>query len=352
VELEPTERQPARSPHRRFSARIVLAALIAAAAAVVAVLGFALENTHSTRTGTGTGVVVIETNLGLQGGQAAGTGMVLTPSGEVLTNNHVIRGATEIRVVVPGTGRSYPAEVVGYSVSDDVAVIQASGAANLKTASLGDSGTVAAGQSVRAVGNAGGTGRLTTAAGTVTGVGRSITVNDEQGGSENLSGLIETNAAVRPGDSGGPLVNAAGQVIGMDTAASAGSEIDQTAPNDGYAIPINRAVAIAEQIHSGNDSATIHVGGTAFLGVETTANSYGGGGAAITTVVPGSPAEAAGLVAGDLITSVGGHTISSPDELSAIVMTQKPGASVSASYLDQEGATQTTDLTLASGPPR
>ena len=350
MELEHTERQPGLGPPRRFHTRIVLAALIAAVAAVIAVAGLALGHTRSTPVGTG--VVVIETNLGLEGGQAAGTGMVLTSSGEVLTNNHVIRGATEIKVEVPSTGRSYPAEVVGYSVSDDVAVIQASGASNLKTASLGDSAAVNVGQSVQAVGNAGGTGRLSTAAGTVTSVDRSITVNDDQGGSENLSGLIETDAAVKPGDSGGPLLNGDGQVIGMDTAASVGNEIDQTATSDGYAIPINKAVAIAEQIDSGNDSATIHVGGTAFLGVEATTNSYGGTGAAITTVVPGSPAEAAGLVAGDLITSVGGRTISSPAELSAIVMTQKPGASISAIYLDQEGATQATNLTLASGPPR
>jgi S1-C subfamily serine protease len=350
VELDHPEREPAIEPGRRLPTRIVLAALVVAIAAAVAVVGHALVNTRSA--GIGTGVVVIETNLGFQGGQAAGTGMVLTSSGEVLTNNHVIRGATQIRVNVPGTGRSYPAEVVGYSVSDDVAVIQASGVSNLKTASRGDSEAVDVGESVQAVGNAGGTGRLTTAAGTVTSVDRSITVNDDQGGSESLSGLIETNAAVKPGDSGGPLLNADGQVIGMDTAASVGNEIDQTAANDGYAIPINKAVAIVEEIHSGNDSATIHIGGTAFLGVEATTDSYGGSGAAITTVMPGSPAEAAGLVPGDLITSVGGHAISSPDELSAIVMTQKPGASISAVYLDQGGATQSADVTLASGPPR
>jgi len=337
-------------PRRRFTARIVLAGLTFAVAAAVAVAGLARVNTRPA--GVGTGVVVIETNLGLEGGQAAGTGMVLTSSGEVLTNNHVIRGATEIRVNVPSTGRSYPAEVVGYSVTDDVAVIQASGVSNLKTASRGDSGAVDVGETVQAVGNAGGTGRLTTAAGTVTSLDRSITVNDDQGGSESLSGLIETNAAVKPGDSGGPLLNADGQVIGMDTAASVGNQIDQTTTSEGYAIPINKAVAIAEQIDGGNDSATIHIGGTAFLGVEATTNSYGGTGAAITTVVPGSPAEAAGLVAGDLITSVGGHTISSPDELSAIVMTQRPGASISALYLDQGGATQSANLTLASGPPR
>lgn len=351
MELDHQERETVMEPRRRFPMRIVLAALtVAVAAAVAAVAGHALVNTRSA--GVGTGVVVIETNLGLQGGQAAGTGMVLTSSGEVLTNNHVIRGATEIRVKVPSTGRSYPAEVVGYSVTDDVAVIQASGVSNLKTASRGDSGAVDVGESVQAVGNAGGTGRLTTAAGTVTAVDRSITVNDDQGGSESLSGLIETNAAVKPGDSGGPLLNADGQVIGMDTAASAGNEIAQTTTSDGYAIPINKAVAIAEQIDGGNDSATVHIGGTAFLGVEATTDSYGGTGAAITTVVPGSPAEAAGLVAGDLITSVGGQTISSPDELSAIVMTQKPGASISAIYLDQGGATRSADVTLASGPPR
>ena len=183
MELDHQEREPVMEPRRRFPTRIVLAALIVAIAAAVAVAGHALVSTRSA--GIGNGVVVIETNLGFQGGQAAGTGMVLTSSGEVLTNNHVIRGATEIRVKVPGTGRSYPAEVVGYSVSDDVAVIQASGASNLKTASRGDSEAVDVGESVQAVGNAGGTGRLTTAAGTVTSVDRSITVNDDQGGSES-----------------------------------------------------------------------------------------------------------------------------------------------------------------------
>ena len=344
---------PARSraePVRRFRARTVLAVLIAVVVVAAVVAGFTRARTQSTAVGSG--VVVIETNLGYQGGQAAGTGMVLTSSGEILTNNHVIRGATDIKVVVPNTGQSYTAQVVGYDVTHDVALLRASGASNLKTASLGDSGSVNAGQSVQAVGNAGGTGRLSFASGTVTNVDRAITVSDDQGGSENLSGLIETNAAVRPGDSGGPLLNSAGQVIGMDTAASAGNDVAQTTTNDGYAIPINNAMSIARQIESGNGSGSVHIGGTAFLGVESTANSYSGSGAVISAVVPGSAAEAAGLSAGDLILSVGGHTISSPDELSAIVLTQKPGASISAVYLDQSGATQTTNLTLASGPPR
>lgn len=299
------------------------------------------------------GVVIVTTNLAYENSSAAGTGIVLTKNGEVLTNNHVIRGATDIKVVVPKTGQSYTAQVVGYDVPHDVALLRASGASNLKTISQGDSGSVNPGQSVQAVGNAGGTGRLSFASGTVTNLNRAITVGDDQGGSpEHLSGLIETNAAVRPGDSGGPLLNSSGQVIGMDTAASVSNDVAQTTTNDGYAIPINNAMSIVKQIESGNGSGSVHVGGTAFLGVESTSNSYSGSGAVISAVVPGSAAEAAGLAAGDLILSVGGHTISTPQELSDVVLTQKPGASISAVYVDQAGATQTTNLTLASGPPR
>ena len=349
MELDLPAREPGREPVRRIRARTVLAVLIAVVVVSAIVVGLTRARTQSTAVGSG--VVVIETNLGYQGGQAAGTGMVLTSSGEILTNNHVIRGATDIKVVVPKTGQSYSAQVVGYDVSHDVALLRTSGASNLKTISQGDSGSVNPGQSVQAVGNAGGTGRLTFASGTVTNVDRAITVSDDQGGSENLSGLIETNAAVRPGDSGGPLLNSSGQVIGMDTAASASNDVAQTTVNDGYAIPINNAMSIVRQIESGNGSGSVHVGGTAFLGVESTASSYSSG-AEISAVVPGSAAEAAGLTAGDLILSVGGHTISTPQELSDVVLTQKPGASISAVYVDQTGSTQTTNLTLASGPPR
>ena len=349
MEPDDTERPQGASHLRRFHTRIALAALIVVVAATVAA-GLALANTRSTAIGTG--FVVIDTNLAYQGEQAAGTGMVLTSSGDVLTNNHVIRGATTVKVVVPATGRSYTASVVGYDVSDDVAVLQASGASNLKTASLGSSSTVDVGEPVNAVGNAGGTGRLTSATGTVTGLARAITVNNDQGGSERLTGLIETNAAVRPGDSGGPLLNAGGQVVGMDTAASVGYGGQQSATGDGYAIPITKALSIAEQIQSGDASATVHVGGTGFLGVEVAANSYAGSGAVVASVVPGSPADAAGLTVDDLITSFGGHAISSPAGLTAIVMTQKPGTPISATYVDQTGATQTTTVTLASGPPQ
>jgi S1-C subfamily serine protease len=295
---------------------------------------------------------VIDTNLGLQGARAAGTGMVLESSGVVLTNNHVIRDATDIRVVVPATGRSFAAHVVGYDVSDDVAVLQLRGASNLKTVPLGDSGSLTEGEAVKALGNAGGTGSLRAAPGTVTAVDRAITVSDDQGGSESLSGLIETNANVQPGDSGGPLFNADGEVVGMDTAASVANASGQTAGADGYAIPIEKATSIASQILHGEASDTIHVGGTAFLGVAVGDNRYGGSGAVVQSVVPGSPAEAAGLAPGDLITAVGGQAVSSPDGLTAIVATQQPGNAVSATFVDQQGMTQTANLALGSGPPR
>jgi S1-C subfamily serine protease len=333
-------------PPRRIRARIVSATLVAGAVAAVAG-GIALATTRPPAIGSG--VVVIDTALGYRGGAAAGTGMVLTSNGEVLTNNHVVRDATSIRIVLPGTGRSYRAKVVGYDAAADVAVLQASGAAHLKTISVGDSSSLTTGQAVRALGNAGGTGRLRSAAGTVTAVHRSITVGDDQGGSERLSGMIETDAAIRPGDSGGPLMNAAGQVVGMDTAASVRGGVTQAAAGDGFAIPIARAVSIAEQIVQGHASSTIHVGATAFLGVEVT-DSGDGAGAAIVSVVPGGPADSAGLAPGDLLTSVGGRAVSSPDGLTAAVAAQRPGARVSVTYADQSGASRSTTVTLGNGP--
>jgi S1-C subfamily serine protease len=349
AELDVSE--PARRTHplRRRRTRIVLAGIVAVVGAAAAG-GLALASTRPAPIGSG--IVVIDTNLAYQGARAAGTGMVLTSSGTVLTNNHVIRGATRIRVVVPTTGRSFTAHVVGYDTSDDVAVLQASGASNLKTMPLGDSSGLTVGDSVTALGNAGGTGALKVASGTVTGLDRGITVGDDQGGSESLRGMIVTNAAVQPGDSGGPLLNTSGQAVGMDTAASVGNGIAQPSSSTGFAIPIDRALEIADQIIHGDTSGGIHVGGTAFLGVEVEANSYGGSGAVITSVVPGSAADAAGLTAGDLITAVGNQEVSSPDALTAIVAAQQPGTSITATIVDQYGSSQTASLSLGSGPPR
>ena len=238
--------------------------------------------------------------LQYQSAEAAGTGMVLTSNGEILTNNHVVDGATSIKVTVVTTGGSYTATVVGTDPTDDVAVLQLSDASGLQTAKLASS-AARVGESVTGVGNAGGTGTLTAATGTVTALDQTITASDQNGGNaEQLSGLIETNAAIQSGDSGGPLYGSSGTVIGMDTAASSGGQAE------GYAIPIATAEEIAKEIESGADNATIHQGYPAFLGVSV---QDGTGGAAIAGVLSGGPAADAGIAAGDVVTAVGGTAV-------------------------------------------
>jgi S1-C subfamily serine protease len=309
------------------------------------------------------GVVVIDTRV--SGGEAAGTGMVLTSDGEVLTNNHVIRGATSIRVTVPSSGRTYTASVVGYSVTADTAVLRLKGASGLTTVRTAPGASLAVGQTVRAVGNAGGTGSLTTGTGTVTGLDRQITASDDEGGAEQLTGLIETDAGLRPGDSGGPLLDSSGRVVGMDTAASTNGRFAfEDAGSDGYAIPIGTALKLAAQITAGTSSATVHVGATAFLGVQLQSadQGYGGGdgfgdgsgasGAIVANVVSGSAAEKAGLHSGDDLTAVDGTSIASVDQVGSVIGRHRPGDRVAVTYTDGDGSQHTTTVTLGSGPPR
>jgi S1-C subfamily serine protease len=329
---------------RRRLLLFVVAGFVAAAVAA----GVALARTSAPKIGTG--VVVINTALGYQQASAAGTGMVLTSSGEILTNNHVIRGATTVRIVVPGTTHRYTAKVVGYDVADDVAVLKAVGASNLKTVSTAASAAVRVGSRVTAVGNANGAGRLISARGTVTGVNKSITVSDDSGGSESLTGLIETNANLQPGDSGGPLLNSSGKVIGMDTAAASGFVLRSSA-SDGYAIKIGKALSIAKQIVAGHSSARVHIGATAFLGVQIQSGTSGSG-VVVAGVVAGGPAAAAGISAGDVIVSIDGNAINSSNDVASVVLTKKPGATVAVTIADQFGSEQTVNVTLTSGPPQ
>ena len=296
-----------------------------------------------------TGVVEIQTRYGLSGGAGAGTGMVLTASGEMLTNNHVIRGATQIRVRVPESGGTYRARVLGYSISADVALLRLTGATGLETVSLGNSSTVAIGDEVVAVGNAGGTGELTTKSGTVTGRGITIAVGDGRSGTVRLSRLIETSADLRQGDSGGPLLDASERVIGMNAAATTGDELD----SDGYAIPINRARSIATRIRAGTSTATVHVGATPFLGVLVASRSFGSSrGVLLAGVQPGSPAARAGIGRGDVLLSVNGTVVRSTSQLVVLLLRFRPGDAVRLAWTDELGTRQTARVILASGPPR
>jgi len=331
-------------------------AFVALAAAAGLAFGVHSALAHMSKATVQTGVVVVETNLAYQNGAAAGTGMVLTSSGEVLTNNHVIRGATTIKVIVPQTKKTYTARVLGYDLTADVALLQLNNASGLSTVSVGDSSKVTNGQSVTAVGNAGGSGSLTVTTGAITGLHRTIAVSDDQGGAVQLRNLVETNASLQPGDSGGPLLNSANQVVGMDSAASAGFSFQESG-SDAYAIPIDTAMTIAKQIVAGRSSAQVHVGGTAFLGVDVQPSGYFRGGAfaageAVVGVVPGSPAAKAGIVAGDVITAVNGHAVNSPTAVVAQLLSRHPGDKVTVKWVDQSTGTHTASVTLASGPPQ
>jgi len=303
------------------------------------------------------GVVDINTSLGYQSASAAGTGMVITSSGEVLTNNHVIDGATRITATLVTTGKTYTAKVVGTDVTGDVALLQLEGASGLKTVPLGDSSTVSSGASVIAIGNAGGVGGAPSVVdGTVQATGQTITASDQGGtNAERLSNLIETNAPIQPGDSGGPLVDANGKVIGMDTAASSGNRF-QASADVAFAIPINDAMSIIHQIESGQESSTIHLGLPGFLGVAVQdsssllGGSSGSSGATVSSVVSGSPAANAGIHAGDTITAVNGQSIGSSTDLTTQLRSHHPGDSVTVSWTDSSGSQHTATVKLITGP--
>ena len=210
-------------------------------------------------------VVRIDTEIEYQNAIGIGTGIVLDPGGQVLTNFHVVQGADRINATV--AGRSFPAELVGYDRRHDVAVLQLLGAGGLPTAPIGDSAQLAEGEPVVALGNARGTGSpLTREVGKVTGFGRTVNAEDAlTGSSDELTGLIEFAAPVRAGDSGGPVVNGAGQVVGITTAASVNFRLGPG--GEGFAIPINDAMAVAGQIRSRAPSDSVHIGPPVLLGV-------------------------------------------------------------------------------------
>ncbi|WP_210480158.1 S1C family serine protease [Naasia sp. SYSU D00948] len=291
------------------------------------------------------GVVTIVSELDYGVGEAAGTGIVVTSDGTVLTNHHVIEGATSIEVTVESTGETYSASVVGYDESEDVAVLQLDGASGLDTVELDPSEELTLGESVTSIGNAEGTGDLVAAEGTITGLDETITAGDASGGdAERLTSLIEIDAYVVSGDSGGPLLDAEGDVIGLVTAASSG-----TASVTGYAIDIDVAIEVWEQVESGEETVTVEIGLPAFLGV-LLSGAPSAPGVLIGGVVDGSPAASAGLVAGDSITAVDGVPVTSADELGAAIAAHEPGDPVEISYTDSTGAMNLVTVTLTEGP--
>ena len=242
----------------------------------------AIPSLHDNQTGSGPGLneaaverkvkpglVDITSTLKYASETAEGTGMIFSSSGLVLTNNHVIDGATEVKVsLADNASQSYTAQVVGDDRIDDVAVLKLTGASGLATVSFGNSSQVRVGIPVLALGDAEGRGGVTPAPGDISALDRSIQASDAGSGTtEDLNHMLQTDAQIQQGDSGGALADNAGQVIGMVTAANTAAG-GQPGGTMGFAIPINTALAIAQRIASKQASSTVYIGLPGFLGVE------------------------------------------------------------------------------------
>lgn len=288
------------------------------------------------------GIVLIEAQT--SSGLAAGTGMILSSDGKVLTNYHVVAGSEKLAVTVADTGSTYAATVLGFDQTRDVALLQLKDASGLTTVTT-DTSVPALGSAVAAVGNAEGGGELVKATGVVTDTDQSLTVSSDSpwGSSEDLSGLIQTNARAVPGDSGGPMFDSNNEVIGMTTAGS-------TSDNTSFAVPIGTALAVVQQVETGQDAGTVRVGPAGYLGIKVADAQQGGSGKTITDVVSGSPAAKAGVVAGSRLTAVGDTTIKASTNLATVIRALEPGAQVTIQWTTPSGAHKSATVSLGSSP--
>ncbi len=294
---------------------------------------------------------LVDVTSTLPNGTAKGTGMVITSDGEILTNDHVISGATSIHVQFVTTGTTYSASLVGYDASQDVALLKIANVSGLATISTNSSSNVSSGTGVVVIGNAyGQDGTPAVVDGVVVSTNKTITASDEGGfDAETLNGLIEISANVVRGDSGGAVADSSGQVVAMTTAAWSGnaSPVSADTAGDAYAIPIDHALSVAHQIEAGQSSSTVHVGEHGLLGVGV--GDANGGGAYVGEVQSGSAAEQAGLGAGDTITAVNGTTITSANGLNAAMAATHVGDHVTLQWRDANGASHQATVTLTDG---
>ncbi|HET9732019.1 MAG TPA: trypsin-like peptidase domain-containing protein [Acidimicrobiales bacterium] len=385
----PARPEPSR-PRRWWLAVAAVAAVVGAAAG--AGVGYAASRTNATtvveaKPGTGAlatpsgqmtipqivnrvepAVVSIHTTAFQSGGflsggglvQGAGTGMIISADGDVLTNNHVIAGASTLAVTLFNQTKSNPATVVAADPQDDIALVHIQGVSNLPTVTFGNSDAVTVGDGLVAIGNALDLGATldspTVTSGIVSATGRSVqTADPTTGASESLSDMIQTDAAINPGNSGGPLLDAQAQVIGMNTAVAGSSGDGTSAQNIGFAIPINKIKPILAQMRSGQFKAT----NRAFIGVavvdmtNSLRQQYGftpQQGAVVAQVTAGSPAASAGIQVGDVITKFDGTTITGSGDLTAAVSRAQAGHD--ATIVLYRGSQQmTVHLTLGTKPP-
>ncbi|MBV9830687.1 MAG: serine protease [Marmoricola sp.] len=301
------------------------------------------QSGDSTSTASGkqlTGLVRISTSLKYENGEAAGTGLVLTSGGEVVTNHHVVAGATSIKATVMSTGKTYTARLVGADSTADVAVLQLVGASGLDTVTP-DTHAVSIGDGVTAVGDGNGTtDHLSAATGKVMATKQSITTQSEgSAAGERLTDLIEISSDVVSGYSGGATYDSDGQVLGMTTAASSGSS-DVV----GYAIPIATVLKVAGDLEAGVHDSAYTYGYPAFLGVGLD------NGTTVGQVYDGTPAAQAGISAGDRITRIDGTATGTETALRAAIAKHAPGDSIKVTWVGTDGSTHSASVTLIQGP--
>lgn len=276
-------------------------------------------------------------------GAAAGTGIIVSSDGYVLTNKHVIESASKIYVVLDNGTTYKDVELVGTDPFDDVAFLKIKDAKDLPAATLGDSKTITVGEQVIAIGNALGQYQNTVTSGIISGTGRSLTATDsDYQNAETLSDMIQTDAAINSGNSGGPLVNAAGEVIGINTAVSSGNNI-------GFAIPISSVKGMLKTLVETGEAKAAYAG-VSYQNIDATtafetnlASNYG---AYIAEVLKNSPAEKVGLKKGDIILAVNNIKIGASTSFGTLLGEYSVGDTVSLVVL-RDGQTFNLDLTLA-----
>jgi serine protease Do len=291
-----------------------------------------------------------------QESSGAGTGMIVTSDGLILTNRHVVEDANANYTVITNDGKSHAAKVVSRDTSNDIAFVRIT-ASGLPAVELADSGSVKVGQRVVAIGNALGQFQNTVTDGIISGLSRGVEAGDGSalgGNSEQLQNLLQTDAAINPGNSGGPLVNLDGQVVGINTAVAG-----QGAQNIGFAIPINEAKPLISSVKSAGRIVRAYLG-VRYVALDSqTAQANDlklSQGAWVQAaddsnpgVVPDSPAAKAGVKDGDIITKVAGDKIDSTHSLQSLIGKHKPGDKIEIT-VNRDGKDQTISVTLEEAP--
>ncbi len=383
--MSPAPRPPDNTLWHRLAAFLVLIAVVAAAGGAgigwslarainsnqtaqaqpespiqAATPGTSSGNTNTSAIAAKVDPAIVDINTSIGSSQAAGTGMIISSTGEILTNNHVVSSSSSITVTVQGRSQKYSAHVVGVDVSQDVAVIQIDNSVSgLPTVTFAHSSALKVGDAIVAIGNALGQGGSPHAtAGNITALDQTITASEGSGQSETLNGMIQSDAVIYEGDSGGALVNSSGQVVGMVTAGQA-QGFRSSASDVGYAVPSDTALSIVNRIRAHETAADLTYGQVGYLGVQVqsidsvSAAQLGlnvTSGALVVAVVSGGPAADVGMTRDSVITSLGGTTINSADALGPAIKSHKPGEQVSVTWVNASGS-HTANVTLGGVNP-